>query len=93
MNGKKITKRQYEAQIARLQANRQQLCDTRDSAIKALADLPALASFAYGEMLNHLHDAISEMDNIISDVYSEWDTRNWTSGDWASHKLVAQNID
>lgn len=93
MSTKKMTKRQYEAQIARMQALRQQLCDQRDLAIKALEDLPALASFAYGEMLNHLHDAISEIENVIASVEDEYSTRNWTRSDWASYELAAQNID
>ncbi len=93
MNAQKMTKRQYEAQTARLQVLRQQLCDQRDQAIKALEDLPALASFAYSEMLNHLHDAISEIENVIAGVEDEWSTRNWTRGDWASYELAAQNID
>jgi hypothetical protein len=93
MNAQKITKRQYEAQTARMQALRQQLCDQRDQAIRALEDLPALDSFAYGEMLNHLHDAISEIENVIASVEEEWSTRKWTRSDWASYELVARNID
>ena len=93
MSTQKITKRQYEAQTARLQALRQQLCDQRDQAIKALEDLPALRSVAYGDMLNHLHDAISEIENAMAGVEDEYSTRNWTRSDWASYELAAQNID
>ena len=93
MSANKITKRQYVAQTARLQALRQQLCDTRDQAIKALEDMPEMRSESYGDMLNHLHDSIDEIDNAINDIEHSWNTRNWTWSDWKSYELVAQNID
>jgi len=93
MSAKKLTKRQYEAYTARLQALRQQLVDTKAQAIKALDDMPALRSESYGDMLNHLYDSIYEIDNAINDLEHDWNTRNWTWSDWSSYSLVAQNID
>lgn len=89
----KITKRQYEAQIARLQALKAQIDDVTANIIKAGEDLDLWQHPAFSEMCNHLHDASSEVENTLHSVESDWTTRNWTFADWMSYDLASRNID
>ena len=87
----KITKRQHEATIARLNALKVQLEDVRDNMIKALDD--GFGSEEMANATNHLHDAISDVEAAIRDEEDAYSRRNWTSADYSAAELVAANID
>lgn len=82
----KITKREYTKQMNDL--------TTRKAAVEAM--VAKIIDTEWTEKypkLNAMHDRVWKLEQAIKDLESRWDTRNWTAGDWASHSLVAQNID
>ena len=89
----KITRKQYEAQQARLNALKTQIEDVTANIIKAGEELDLWQHPAFSDMCNHLHDAKSEAENAMRSVEEDWTTRNWTFADWASYELAARNID
>ena len=44
-------------------------------------------------LLNDIHDLIADLSDKVDDLDSEFETRNWTRGDWNSYELAMQNID
>jgi glutathionyl-hydroquinone reductase len=93
MSTTKITKRQYEAKVARLNALKVQLEDVRDNMIKAINDGIGLDADGLAHATNNMHDAISEIEQHLDDLESTFSRRNWTAADYRSAELIAANVD
>ena len=93
----KINKRQYTKKLEILNAKQaeieQALQDADATEGGSLWTAEMIAESEIFDAWNELHDAKDDVKAEIQDLHSEWNTRNWTAGDWISWELVAANID
>lgn len=45
------------------------------------------------DIWNMYNDTESDIERKLSDLESDWETRNWTAADWQSWNLIAANVD
>jgi hypothetical protein len=43
--------------------------------------------------MNHLHDAIENLQTEQRFLDLRWEKRNWTADDWALADLISSNVD
>ena len=87
---KKYTKRQINADIAKIQAELAEATNKR-----SLMTKQADAGIEFTtEQWNTLHDLIDyELPRKIKDIEHKFDTQDWTLADWRQRDLVTSNID
>lgn len=96
-----ITRRQYTSRMAALTADLLAAQTERDALILAYED--ALSRSGHepyppecallGERINAQHDRIDDLERALRDLDDEWETRHWTTQDWAEWELITRNID
>ena len=88
----RYTKRQYLADIA---ANEAALAAVKaelegyNTRVEAGEKITEELSASW----NAAHDAEWEIEQELRAIERRWMTRKWNAADWASHELVAANID
>jgi uncharacterized protein YfbU (UPF0304 family) len=87
---KKLNRKQYEALMTVLVAAREARITEIEQAIAALNDSCPLS---VADLINEMHDAVSDAERRIKDLEHAWDTRNYTTADWTSRELIINNVD
>lgn len=83
-----LTDHEYQVQRAALVGKLERL---RKRIVTATARVAAGGPWPY--KTNRVYDREYTLQQAIRDLDRRWDTRNWTTQDWADYWLVANNID
>jgi hypothetical protein len=80
----KLTKASYQKQSAAIEAAIASLYQH----LKAFEQIGEM-----GEAMNHLHDAIENLQTEQRFLDLRWEKRNWTADDWALADLISSTVD